>query len=61
MKKVISLILSLVMIITIVSSVNITAFAADGNVENAVQWAISTANDNTHGYQYGAKGPVNYD
>ncbi len=41
MKKVISLILSLVMIITIVSSVNITAFAADGNVENAVQWAIS--------------------
>ena len=61
MKKVISLILSLVMIITIVSSVNITAFAAGGNVENAVQWAISTANDNTHGYQYGAKGPVNYD
>ena len=60
MKKVISLILSLVMIITIVSSVNITAFAADGNVENAVQWAISTANDNTHGYQYGAKGPINY-
>ena len=61
MKKVISLILSLVMIITIVSSVNITAFAAGGNVENAVQWAIRTANDNTHGYQWGAKGPVNFD
>ncbi len=61
MKKVVSLILSLVMVITIVSSVNITAFAAGGNVENAVQWAIRTANDNTHGYQWGAKGPVNFD
>ncbi|MDD6659764.1 MAG: InlB B-repeat-containing protein [Eubacteriales bacterium] len=61
MKKVISLILSLVMVITILSSVNITAFAAGGNVENAVQWAIRTANDNTHGYQWGAKGPVNFD
>ena len=61
MKKVISLFLSLAMLLSIVSVVDFSAFAAGCNVENAVQWAISTANDNTHGYQYGAKGPVNYD
>ena len=33
----------------------------NGNVEKAVNWAISIANDNTHGYLWGGKGPTNYD
>lgn len=30
-------------------------------VEKAVQWAINTANDDSHGYVWGAGGPTNFD
>ena len=38
-----------------------TEYDSGDMVENAVQWAIDIANDDSHGYTYGAWGPDNYD
>ena len=38
-----------------------TEYDSGDMVENAVQWAIDIANDDSHGYTYGAWGPENYD
>ena len=38
-----------------------TEYDSGDMVENAVQWAIDIANDDTHGYTLGAWGPENYD
>ena len=38
-----------------------TEYDSSNMVENAVQWAIDIANDDSHGYTLGAWGPENYD
>lgn len=30
-------------------------------INDVINWAVNIANDNSHGYVYGAKGPTNYD
>lgn len=30
-------------------------------IQKAVEWAVNIANDNSHGYQWGGNGPVDYD
>lgn len=58
-KKSLSMFLALIMIVTILPYNAIMAEAAtDSRVEKAIEWAISIANDNTHGYsQEGRTGP----
>ena len=35
--------------------------AANAAIQTAVDWAIGIANDDSHGYNFGARGPVDYD
>lgn len=48
MKKYRGIILMLAVILIIFSKNNVKA--ADAKVENAINWAIGIANDNSHGY-----------
>lgn len=45
-----------------VPPVDIDKIVTDSKLINdVVNWAIRIANDNTHGYEFGGKGPINYD
>lgn len=63
MKKTLSVVLSLILIATIMP-LNYTTVAAtslDSRVEAAIQWAISIANDNSHGYSQANRNGPDYD
>lgn len=59
-KRILSAFLAIIMLASVLPTGMIIAQAA-GSVESAVQWAINIANDNSHGYQWGGKGPKDYD
>ena len=62
MKKVLSLILTLIMVISITSNMPVSVSATNGMVENAINWAIGIANDNNYGYsQVNRYGNPDYD
>lgn len=51
-KKFISLFLAVVILFSIIPAGTMTASAADARLQNAVNWAVSIANDNSHGYSW---------
>lgn len=58
MKKIFSLFLSLVMLFSVLTAGTMISNAADERLQKAVNWAVSIANDNSHGYsQFGRTGP----
>lgn len=59
MKKYRGIILMLAVILIIFSKNNVKA--ADAKVENAINWAIGIANDNSHGYSQSNRWGPNYD
>lgn len=61
MRKVISAVLALLLAITIMPMFSTQVYAADYRVEMAIQWAISIANDDTHGYSMSNRNGPNYD
>ena len=63
MKKILSIVLSFLLIATIIPWNSIMADAAslDSRVEAAIQWAISIANDDSHGYSQSNRNGPNYD
>ena len=61
MKRVLSCILALVLLISMIPMSSITAYALDSKVEKAIEWAISIANDNTHGYSQANRTGPDYD
>ena len=63
MKRILAMALSLLMIISIIPFGTMTANAAslDSRVEAAIQWAISIANDDSHGYSQSSRNGPNYD
>ncbi len=59
-KRILSLFLVMLMVISVVPFTSVTAEAAsvDSKIQKAIDWAVSIANDNSHGYsQYGRTGP----
>ena len=48
--RVISLLLAVMMIISSIPLAGLTAFATNSKIEQAIQYAINIANDNSHGY-----------
>ncbi len=63
MKRVLSMVLSLLMIVSITpfGTMNASAASLDSRVEAAIQWAISIANDNSHGYSQANRNGPDYD
>lgn len=62
MRKVLSVVLAFILAIAIVPVFSgIQAHAADYRVEAAIEWAIATANDDTHGYSMSSRHGPNYD
>ena len=61
MKKVISFLMSVVMLLSITYIPGMSAFAIDNRVEKAVQIAIGIANDNSHGYSQSRREGPDYD
>ncbi len=61
MKKVISFLMSVVMLLSIIYIPGMSAFAIDNRVEKAVQIAIGIANDNSHGYSQSRREGPDYD
>ena len=61
MKKVLSIILALTMLLSITAGIDFSAFATNSYVEKAVNWAVSIANNNAYGYSWGSWGTTGYD
>lgn len=50
--RILSIFLSLLMVISILPAGAITAQAVDSRIQKAIDWAVSIANDNSHGYSW---------
>lgn len=50
--RIFSIFLSLLMVVSILPAGAITASAADNRIQKAIDWAVSIANDNSHGYSW---------
>ena len=61
MKKILSVVMSLIIAFAIIPIFTINVQAADHKIEKAIEWAISTANDDTHGYSMSSRNGPNYD
>lgn len=61
MKKLMSVVLALIIAIAIIPISSFRVHAADYKIEKAIEWAIATANDNTHGYSMSSRNGPNYD
>ncbi len=62
MRKVMSVVLAFLVAIAICPVFSgIEVSAADYRVEEAIEWAIATANDDTHGYSMSSRNGPNYD
>ncbi len=61
MKKVLSIFLTLLMVVSILPFGSLTTYALDSRVEKAIEWAISIANDNSHGYNGTNRNGPDYD
>ena len=60
MRKITAILLSICMLVQIMIS-SISVNAASATVENAISWAIATANDNSHGYSQSNRWGPDYD
>ena len=61
MKKLISAVMVLILTVAIMPIFSTSVYAADYRVEKAIEWAIATANDDTHGYSMSSRHGPNYD
>ena len=61
MKRVLSLVLVLAIVIGVVPYYSLTVNALDSRVEKAIEWAIAIANDNSHGYSQENRNGPDYD
>ncbi len=61
MKRVLSIVLSLLFIVTLIPVTNLKASALDSRVEAAIKWAVNIANDNSHGYSQAKRNGPDYD
>lgn len=61
MKKTISVILSVVIMLSVLTSGIVTVQATASVIENALQWAIGIANDDSHGYSQSSRWGPDYD
>ena len=60
MKKSASILLAICMVLSMMIG-SVSVEAATPNVENAISWAIATANDNSHGYSWDGRWGPDYD
>ncbi|MGN0441313.1 MAG: dockerin type I domain-containing protein [Acutalibacteraceae bacterium] len=60
-RRILSYLLVAVMLITLIPVASINASAASTVVESAISWAISIANDNSHGYSQSSRWGPDYD
>lgn len=60
MKKITAILLTICMILPMMIS-SVLVEAATPNAENAISWAIATANDNSHGYSWDGRWGPDYD
>ena len=60
-KRIISLLTTLVMVVGLVGVVPAVSVGASSVIEDAISWAISIANDNSHGYSKSNRWGPNYD
>lgn len=49
-KRIISLVLMIVMVVSIIPNGTFSVSAVDYRIENAVNWAVAIANDDRYGY-----------
>ncbi len=61
MKKLMSVVLALILAIAVMPLFSTEVYAADYRIEKAIEWAIATANDDTHGYSMSSRHGPNYD
>ncbi len=61
MKKLLSVVLAFFLAIAIMPAFVTEVYAADYRIEKAIEWAINTANDDTHGYSMSSRHGPNYD
>ena len=57
-KRILSLFLALIMLISVAPAGTISAQAATPSLQKSIDWAVAIANDDSHGYsQFGRNGP----
>ena len=61
MRKILSVFLALIIAVAIIPVSSMQVHAADYKIEKAIEWAIATANDDTHGYSMSSRHGPNYD
>lgn len=61
MRKLASVVLALILAIAVMPVFSTQVYAADYRIEKAIEWAIATANDDTHGYSMSDRHGPNYD
>lgn len=61
MKKFISMLLALFIVCSLILPATIVSVSATSVVEDAISWAIATANDNSHGYSQSVRWGPDYD
>ena len=61
MKKILSAVLSIAIMVALIPLSSMQVHAADQKVEWAIEWAIETANDDSHGYSMSSRNGPNYD
>lgn len=61
MKRVLSMVLSLIMIAALIPIASLKVSALDSRVEAAINWAVSIANNNKHGYSQAKRNGPDYD
>ncbi len=60
-KRFLSVLLSLIIVCGSLSAISVQVKAVSSKIENALQWAISIANDNSHGYSQSNRWGPDYD
>lgn len=60
-KRIMSVLLSLTIMLTVFSLAQVTVNAASDVVERAISWAVAIANDNSHGYSQQSRWGPDYD
>lgn len=61
MKKLLSAVLAFILAVAVMPAFSTQVYAADYRIEKAIEWAIATANDDTHGYSMSSRHGPNYD
>lgn len=61
MKKLLATVMALLIAVAVIPLSSINVYAADYKIEKAIEWAIATANDDTHGYSMSSRNGPNYD